>query len=191
MKETFDGQDMLRVGKLNLVDLAGSECIGRSGAAGDRAREAGTINVSLLALGRVITACVEKQAHVPYRDSKLTRLLQDSLGGKTKTCIVATVGPALAALEETLSTLEYANRAKCIQNRPEASMRVEKRDVVTAAYEELKRLRERYRESALRAEGGWRRRAEGRARADGAGSPVPVLLLPCCCRAAAVAWVEL
>ena len=145
MKETFDGQDMLRVGKLNLVDLAGAESVGRSGATDRRAREAGNINQSLLTLGRVITACVEKQGHVPYRDSKLTRLLQDSLGGKTKTCIVATIGPAASALEETLSTLEYANRAKCIQNRPEASMRVEKRDVVSAAYKELERLRERYR----------------------------------------------
>ena len=146
MKELWNGQDMLRVGKLNLVDLAGSECVGRSGATERRAREAGNINQSLLTLGRVITALVEKSHHIPYRDSKLTRLLQDSLGGKTKTCIIATVGPAPSALEETVSTLEYANRAKNIKNRPEAHARVEKRDVVASAYMELERLRARFRQ---------------------------------------------
>jgi kinesin family protein 11 len=110
IKELWNGQDMLRIGKLNLVDLAGAECVGRSGATDKRAREAGNINQSLLTLGRVITALVDKSHHIPYRDSKLTRLLQDCLGGKTKTCIIATVGPSPSALEETLSTLEYANR---------------------------------------------------------------------------------
>lgn len=110
VKESFDGADMLRVGKLNLVDLAGSECVGRSGATDKRAREAGNINQSLLTLGRVITALVDHLPHVPYRDSKLTRLLQDSLGGKTKTCIIATVSPHSSNVEETLSTLEYAAR---------------------------------------------------------------------------------
>jgi kinesin family protein 11 len=108
MKESFDGEDTLRVGKLNLVDLAGSECVGRSGATDKRAREAGNINQSLLTLGRVITALVEGMPHVPYRDSKLTRLLQDSLGGRTKTCMIATVSPATGNMEETLSTLECA-----------------------------------------------------------------------------------
>ena len=76
-KETTpDGEDLLKVGKLNLVDLAGSECVGRSGAKNKRAREAGNINQSLLTLGRVITALVEHRGHIPYRDSKLTRLLQ-------------------------------------------------------------------------------------------------------------------
>lgn len=68
-----------------------SECVGRSGAKNARAREAGNINQSLLTLGRVITALVEHHPHVPYRDSKLTRLLQESLGGRAKTCIIATV----------------------------------------------------------------------------------------------------
>lgn len=68
-----------------------SECVGRSGATNARAREAGNINQSLLTLGRVITALVEHHPHVPYRDSKLTRLLQESLGGRAKTCIIATV----------------------------------------------------------------------------------------------------
>ncbi|KAG8917130.1 kinesin motor protein cin8, partial [Tulasnella sp. 417] len=90
-KETCSkGDEALRVGKLNLVDLAGSENIGRSGAENKRAREAGMINQSLLTLGRVINALVDQSPHVPYRESKLTRLLQDSLGGRTKTCIIAT-----------------------------------------------------------------------------------------------------
>ena len=84
-----------------------------------RAKEAGNINKSLLTLGRVITALVEGQGHVPYRDSKLTRLLRDSLGGKTKTCIIATIAPTVQCQEETLSTLDYAHRAKNIKNKPE------------------------------------------------------------------------
>lgn len=95
---------MIRLGKLNLVDLAGSENIGRSGAVHQRAREAGNINQSLLALGKVINALVEHQPHIPYRDSKLTRMLQESLGGKNKTCIIATIGPAASSLEESIST---------------------------------------------------------------------------------------
>ena len=84
-----------------------------------RAKEAGLINKSLLTLGRVITALVEKTPHVPYRDSKLTRLLRDSLGGRTKTCVIATIAPTVQCQEETLSTLDYAHRAKNIRNRPE------------------------------------------------------------------------
>ena len=77
-----------------------------------RAKDAGLINKSLLTLGRVITALVENSGHVPYRDSKLTRLLRDSLGGRTKTCIIATIAPTVQCLDETLSTLDYAHRAK-------------------------------------------------------------------------------
>jgi hypothetical protein len=84
-----------------------------------RAKEAGLINKSLLTLGRVITALVEKSPHVPYRDSKLTRLLRDSLGGRTKTCVIATIAPTVQCQEETMSTLDYAHRAKNIRNRPE------------------------------------------------------------------------
>lgn len=89
----------------------------RSGATEARAKEAGLINKSLLTLGRVITALVENSGHVPYRDSKLTRLLRDSLGGRTKTCIIATIAPTVQCQEETLSTLDYAHRAKNIRNR--------------------------------------------------------------------------
>ncbi|KAH7947227.1 hypothetical protein HPB52_008493 [Rhipicephalus sanguineus] len=113
---TDDGEELVKTGKLNLVDLAGSENIGRSGAIDRRARN---INQSLLTLGRVITALVDKAPHVPYRESKLTRLLQDSLGGRTKTSIIATISPDMTNLDETLSTLDYAHRAKNITNRPE------------------------------------------------------------------------
>ncbi|VAH01322.1 unnamed protein product [Triticum turgidum subsp. durum] len=92
---THESEEMIKIGKLNLVDLAGSENISRSGARDGRAREAGEINKSLLTLGRVINALVEHSGHVPYRDSKLTRLLRDSLGGKTKTCIIATISPSV------------------------------------------------------------------------------------------------
>ena len=88
----------------------------RSGAVDGRAKEAGSINKSLLTLGRVITALVENSGHVPYRDSKLTRLLRDSLGGRTKTCIIATIAPTVQCLDETLSTLDYAHRAKVCAN---------------------------------------------------------------------------
>ncbi|CAO3623646.1 unnamed protein product [Cunninghamella echinulata] len=115
------GEDIIRTGKLNLVDLAGSENINRSGAELVRAREAGMINQSLLTLGRVINHLVEESAHIPYRESKLTRLLKDSLGGKTRTCIIATVSVAKMNQEEIISTLDYANRAKNIRNKPEAN----------------------------------------------------------------------
>ncbi|EGG08631.1 uncharacterized protein MELLADRAFT_115985 [Melampsora larici-populina 98AG31] len=136
-------EDQLKIGKLNLVDLAGSENVGRSGAGKEfgRAREAGMINQSLLTLGRVINALVEKSSHVPYRESKLTRLLQDSLGGKTKTCIIATVSPARMNIEETLSTLDYALRAKSIKNRPELNNKINKAALINQYVHEIEKLR--------------------------------------------------
>ncbi|KAM4775464.1 kinesin-like protein KIF11 isoform 2-T2 [Cyanocitta cristata] len=142
MKETtVDGEELVKIGKLNLVDLAGSENIGRSGAVDKRAREAGNINQSLLTLGRVITALVERAPHIPYRESKLTRILQDSLGGRTKTSIIATVSPASVNLEETLSTLEYAHRAKNIMNKPEVNQKLTKKALIKEYTEEIERLK--------------------------------------------------
>lgn len=142
MKEiTMDGEELVKIGKLNLVDLAGSENIGRSGAVDKRAREAGNINQSLLTLGRVITALVEKRPHVPYRESKLTRILQDSLGGRTRTSIIATVSPSSSNMEETLSTLEYASRAKNIMNKPEVNQKLTKRTLIKEYTEEIERLK--------------------------------------------------
>ncbi|XP_068423351.1 kinesin-like protein KIF11 [Clinocottus analis] len=142
MKEiTMEGEELVKIGKLNLVDLAGSENIGRSGAVDKRAREAGNINQSLLTLGRVITALVEKRPHIPYRESKLTRILQDSLGGRTKTSIIATVSPSSSNMEETLSTLEYASRAKNIMNKPEVNQKLTKRTLIKEYTEEIERLK--------------------------------------------------
>ncbi|XP_074592694.1 kinesin-like protein KIN-5A isoform X1 [Curcuma longa] len=139
---THEGEEMIKCGKLNLVDLAGSENISRSGARDGRAREAGEINKSLLTLGRVINALVEHSGHIPYRDSKLTRLLRDSLGGKTKTCIIATVSPSIHCLEETLSTLDYAHRAKNIKNKPEVNQKMLKSAVIKDLYTEIDRLKQ-------------------------------------------------
>ncbi|XP_015428672.1 PREDICTED: bipolar kinesin KRP-130-like [Dufourea novaeangliae] len=142
MKEfTIDGEEVLKTGKLNLVDLAGSENVGRSGAVDRRAREAGNVNQSLLTLGRVITALVERAPHIPYRESKLTRLLQESLGGRTKTSIIATISPANINHEETLSTLDYARRAKNITNRPEVNQKLSKKEFLKQYTVEIERLR--------------------------------------------------
>ncbi|KAM9354827.1 kinesin family member 3Cb [Pholidichthys leucotaenia] len=114
-----DGEDHIRVGKLNMVDLAGSERQSKTGAKGKRLKEATKINLSLSALGNVISALVDgKSTHIPYRDSKLTRLLQDSLGGNAKTVMIATVGPSHRSFDETLATLRYASRVKNIKNKP-------------------------------------------------------------------------
>jgi hypothetical protein len=109
----------IRAGKLHLVDLAGSERQSKTGATGDRLKEATKINLSLSALGNVISSLVDgKSSHIPYRDSKLTRLLQDSLGGNARTLMIATISPASYNYDETVSTLRYANRAKNIKNKP-------------------------------------------------------------------------
>ena len=108
-----DGSSSIKMGKLNLVDLAGSERQSKTQATGDRLKEATKINLSLSALGNCISALVDgKSTHIPYRDSKLTRLLQDSLGGNTKTVMIANMGPADYNYDESISTLRYANRAK-------------------------------------------------------------------------------
>ncbi|BDA48169.1 Kinesin-like protein KIN-5C [Coccomyxa sp. Obi] len=136
-----EGEEVIKTGKLYLVDLAGSENVNRSGAVDARAKEAGLINKSLLTLGRVITALVEKSPHVPYRDSKLTRLLRDSLGGRTKTCVIATIAPTVQCQEETLSTLDYAHRAKNIRNRPEVNQKISKTAHIKELNQEIDRLK--------------------------------------------------
>ncbi|XP_046644917.1 kinesin-like protein KIF3A [Daphnia pulicaria] len=114
----IDGNSTLHVGRLNLVDLAGSERQTKSGASGLRLREASKINWSLSTLGNVISSLADgKASHVPYRNSKLTRLLQDSLGGNAKTLMCANIGPASFNFDETLNTLRYASRAKNIKNK--------------------------------------------------------------------------
>ncbi|KAJ7955307.1 Kinesin-like protein [Quillaja saponaria] len=115
-----DSMTHFRFARLNLVDLAGSERQKSSGAEGDRLKEAANINKSLSTLGLVMMTLVDlahgKHRHVPYRDSRLTFLLQDSLGGNSKTTIIANVSPSICSAHETLSTLKFAQRAKLIQN---------------------------------------------------------------------------
>ncbi|KAJ1659932.1 hypothetical protein IWQ61_001068 [Dispira simplex] len=106
--------------KFHFVDLAGSERIKRTNAVGDRVKEGISINSGLLALGNVISALGDesrKASHIPYRDSKLTRLLQDSLGGNSQTLMLACVSPSESNILETVNTLKYANRARNIKNR--------------------------------------------------------------------------
>ncbi len=137
------GNEHICVGKLNLVDLAGSERQSKTGATGERLKEATKINLSLSALGNVISALVDGKAHhIPYRDSKLTRILQDSLGGNTKTVMLANAGPADCNADESLSTLRYANRAKNIKNKP--VINEDPKDALLRGYqEEIARLKER------------------------------------------------
>ena len=167
MKEVHDdGEAYVKTGKLNLVDLAGSENISRSGASGDRQREAAAINQSLVTLGRVINHLVERQAHIPYRlvsdcnpsleiiveadswirafadrESKLTRMLKDSLGGGTKTSIIATVSANRANLDETTSTLDYASRAKSITNKPEVNKKLTAQQQIAQYAKDIQQLR--------------------------------------------------
>ncbi|KAG4085752.1 kinesin-domain-containing protein [Neocallimastix lanati (nom. inval.)] len=137
----IDGKDHFYAGKLHLVDLAGSERQSKTGATGERLKEATKINLSLSALGNCISALVDgKSKHIPYRDSKLTRLLQDSLGGNSKTLMIATLSPASYNYDETLSTLRYANRAKNIKNKPKINE--DPKDAMLREYqEEIQRLR--------------------------------------------------
>ncbi|KAI3672531.1 hypothetical protein L6452_38620 [Arctium lappa] len=133
-----DNGDDILCAKLHLVDLAGSERAKRTGADGMRLREGIHINKGLLALGNVISALGDDKkrkegGHVPYRDSKLTRLLQDSLGGNSKTVMIACVSPADTNAEETLNTLKYANRARNIQNKA-----IVNRDPVTAQIQRMR-----------------------------------------------------
>ncbi|MES1908319.1 MAG: hypothetical protein MHM6MM_001275 [Cercozoa sp. M6MM] len=116
---THEDTKTYKRGKLNLVDLAGSERQKKTESTGERFLEAKNINLSLAALGNCIKALTTASSqHVPFRDSKLTRLLKDSLGGNTRTAMIATIGPCSFNHDETVNTLRYANRAKTIKNRP-------------------------------------------------------------------------
>lgn len=131
----------VKVGKLNLIDLAGSERQAKTGSTGERFKEATKINKSLSSLGNVIYALAENSAHIPYRDSKLTRLLQDSLGGNSKTIMIANIGPANINYDETIITLRYAYRAKSIKNQPIKNEDI-KDTKLLALQEEIARLKQ-------------------------------------------------
>ncbi|PSC70673.1 Kinesin KIF15 [Micractinium conductrix] len=111
------GCTTVRFAMLNLIDLAGSERVSKSGATGEQLTEAKKINQSLTTLGRVVTALTEHQKHVPYRDSRLTFLLKDSLGGNSRTSIIACISPSEESAQETHGTLVFASGAKKIRNK--------------------------------------------------------------------------
>ncbi|EER10798.1 kinesin heavy chain, putative [Perkinsus marinus ATCC 50983] len=144
-----DEDSTTRVGKLNLVDLAGSERVRLTGATGTRLEESKKINQSLSALGNVIAALTEAsqvggggRSHIPYRDSKLTRLLEDSLGGNCITVMIAMISPAAEAFGESLSTLKFANRARSVRNTPVLNEYVSEQEARLRKYEiEIQKLR--------------------------------------------------
>ncbi|XP_064472728.1 chromosome-associated kinesin KIF4A-like [Ornithodoros turicata] len=117
-QQAADDKNDTTMAKFHLVDLAGSERAGKTKAQGERLKEGININRGLLSLGNVISALCDESSHVPYRDSKLTRLLQDSLGGNSNTIMLACISPADSNFEETLNTLRYADRARKIKNKP-------------------------------------------------------------------------
>ncbi|KAF5829167.1 P-loop containing nucleoside triphosphate hydrolase protein [Dunaliella salina] len=115
----------VKVGKLYLVDLAGSERLKKSKSVGQRATEARSINLSLTTLGMCISARAMDDKHVPFRDSKLTRLLQESLGGNAKTTLLVNVASAQEHADETMQSLSFASRAMCVKNKPVVNERVD------------------------------------------------------------------
>uniref|UniRef100_A0A4W6CKV4 Kinesin family member 13B n=1 Tax=Lates calcarifer TaxID=8187 RepID=A0A4W6CKV4_LATCA len=141
-----------KVSKLSLVDLAGSERAAKTGAAGERLKEGSNINKSLSTLGLVISALADhgagknKSKFVPYRDSVLTWLLKDSLGGNSRTAMVATISPAADNYDETLSTLRYADRAKSIVNHAVVNEDPNAR-IIRELREEVEKLREQLTEA--------------------------------------------
>ena len=137
----IEENNKIRSGKLNLVDLAGSERVGKTNATGQTFDEGKKINLSLTALGSVIDALSFNRKHIPYKDSKLTRLLADSLGGNTKTVMFANISPASYNYDETVGTLRYASRAKLIKNAPKVNE--DPKDALLRKYEEeIKALKE-------------------------------------------------
>jgi kinesin family member 5 len=126
---------------LYLVDLAGSERVSKSKASGSRLDEAKNINLALLALGNCIQALADKSAkYIPFRDSKLTRLLEESLGGNSKTSLVVTIGPSLAHFQESLSSLLFGSRAMKVENRPELNIKLDYKALCAQLQAELDRI---------------------------------------------------
>ena len=136
------GKKKFKCGKLNLVDLAGSERVKLSGASGKQLDESRRINKSLSALGNVINALTDpKTKHIPYRDSKLTRLLQNSLGGNCKTSMIAMISPYDGSFNESISTLNFAKRAKSIRIKASINEEVNQNALISQYETELSRLR--------------------------------------------------
>ena len=144
MRQGLDAPREIKVGKLNLVDLAGSERIKLTGATGQRLEEAKKINQSLSALGNVISALTDSKprTHIPFRDSKLTKLLEDSLGGNCKTTFMAMISPSSDAFNESHQTLKFANRAKNIKNEAYINEDTDQRALLRKYQTELKKLKQ-------------------------------------------------
>ena len=134
----------IKVGKLNLVDLAGSERVRVTQATGQRLEESKKINQSLSALGNVISALTDQKTrpHIPYRNSKVTRILEDSLGGNCKTTMMAMISPSADAFGESQSTLKFATRAKKIKNEARINEDVDQKTLVRKYEIELRRLKQ-------------------------------------------------
>ena len=147
INQTNKKEGFSKIGKLYLVDLAGSEKISKSGVTGFNLIEAEKINLSLTTLGRVIYNLTDgKSQHVPYRESKLTRVLQESLGGNSKTCLIITCSPSIYNESETLSTLRFGERAKKIKNKPKINKEVtvaELQKLISQLKENLKKANAR------------------------------------------------
>lgn len=130
LKQTLSDKSEI-YSKLNLIDLAGSENVGKSEVQGTALYEAKSINKSLSCLGNVIFSLEKKSDHIPYRDSKLTYLLQDSIGGNSKTIVIATISPSTECYYETLSTLKFAKTIKQIKNAPRQNKNESKENLLT------------------------------------------------------------
>ena len=130
--QNYKKEKIIKKGTLNLVDLAGSEKVSKTGAVGETLEEAKKINLSLSTLGNVIHALTKKLGHVPFRDSILTRILKESLGGNFKTYLIVTCSPHSYNLDEIVSSLQFAKRVKCIKNKYKINIKY--------SYEELQNL---------------------------------------------------
>ena len=149
LQEGVDRDMSVLVASLNLVDLAGSESVRHTGATGQRAKEGGKINQSLLSLSRVIHALSQPGTHVSFRDSKLTRLLQPSLCGNAKMSIVCCVTPAEKYIEETRSTLQFASRAKMVKTNATVNEILDESEKIRRLTKELNALKEKQSEGGL------------------------------------------
>ncbi|MCQ2821171.1 MAG: hypothetical protein MJ252_28255, partial [archaeon] len=139
----MDRKKVINKSMFHIIDLAGSERQSATKAEGERVKEAGNINMSLLSLGKVITALTNKKTtHIPYRECKLTHFLKDSLGGNAKTSIIANISPLNASIEETISTLQFAQRAKTVKNQ--AMINSEFSNVDSQVKEEFMKLKGKY-----------------------------------------------
>ena len=163
-KRTFEKteektKETMLTSKINLVDLAGSERASKTGASGDTLKEGAAINKSLMTLGKVINALGDlskgKSVHIPYRDSQLTRLLQESLGGNASTLMLAALSPADYNHDETLTTLQYARRVKMVENKVEKNEDVHEKEIrkLKEEIEELRAMLARGGEAAVAGEG--------------------------------------